>query len=232
MEPGTSTQSLGTLPAGTVTFVSAGPITADGYDWYEVVQAGPPPSLACTEPTFVCGAWIGWVAGVTPDGERWLETTVPDCPATRDTTAYLSLEAPARLVCAGNEEWRLVAYLASAGGRGCFPVWIIDPGWMDPSCTFFYPQPTQSEFDGDGRLHAFVPPQLGQCDADGCPFDDLRGSWVEIVGHLDDPVAETCRYVRGKVDLPDDSEPPDPRLAAFQCRLNFVVDELEPTEAP
>jgi hypothetical protein len=106
------------------------------------------------------------------------------------STAYLSMDALTRLACASDYEWRLVAYLAPSGGRGCFPVWLVDPFWMDPSCSFFFPQPVESEFDGDTSLQGFIAPELGACGPGGCPFDELKGSWVEVVGHLDDPVAE------------------------------------------
>ena len=57
-------------------------------------------------------------------------------------------------------------------------------------------------------------------------------SWVEVVGHLDDPVAETCTYVLNSQVDEAPSPPPDPDLAVFRCRLNFVVTELTATTPP
>lgn len=181
-------------------------------------------------PQFQCTNWVGWAAGTTPDGDRWLEPIDPDCPPGRDTATYLSMDALTRLACASDDEWRLVAYLAPPGGRGCFSAWVVDPMWM--ACARLFPQPVESELDGDSSLAAFIGPQLGACDAGGCPFDELRGSWVEIVGHLDDQVAATCTYVLNSQIAEAPSPSPDPDVAVFGCRLNFVVTEVTPTTPP
>ncbi len=233
-EPSTAAERLGDLPAGVATFVIAGPVDAEGYTWYRLISAGSRAPCSGETSQFLCTSWVGWVAGITPEGDRWLMPFDPDCPPGRDTTTYLSMDAVTRLACAGNDDWRLVAYLAQPGGRGCFPVWLVDPFWMDPSCALFFPQPVQSEFDIDGSLQGFIPPELGACGPGGCPFDELRGSWVEIVGHLDDPVAEMCTSTlnqsQGFEEAPFD--PPDSDLTVFGCRLNFVVTEVMATTPP
>jgi hypothetical protein len=234
-EPSTAAELLGALPAGAATFVLAGPTEADGYTWYQLAGIGSRTDDACNgeTPGLQCMPWVGWAAAATADGDVWLEPLDTDCPAERNTAGYLSIDAARRLACAGDEEWRLVAYLApTAAGRGCFPVWVVDPFWMDPSCALFFPQPVESELDLDTSIQAFIPPELGSCGPDGCPFDELKGSWVEIVGHLDDPVADTCTPVlnQGIPEAPYD--PPDADLVSFTCRLNFVVTELKETSAP
>jgi hypothetical protein len=177
-------------------------------------------------------SWVVWAAGITPTGDRWIEPFDPNCPARRDTATYLSLEAATRLACAGDDEWRLVAYVAPSGGRGCLPVWLVDPTWMDPSCSFFFPQPVERDVDADTSLQGFILPEL-QCGLGCVPWDEFRGSWVEVVGHLDDPVAETCTYVLNSFWFDEAPfPPPDPDLAVFMCRLNFVVTELTLTTAP
>jgi hypothetical protein len=234
-DPSTAAERLGTLPAGYPTFVIAGPVEADGYTWFHVVGLGTGSTDACgaATSTFQCTDWIGWVAGTTSAGDAWLEPMETDCPAERDTTAYLAMDAPTRLACAGGDEWRLVTYLAPrTEGRGCFPVWLVDPFWMDPSCTLFFPQPVESELDTDTRVQAHIPPELGQCGPNGCPFDELKGSWVELVGHLDDPAAETCIWVLNEMIDEAPFPPPENAVAVFKCRLNFVVHEVTPTTPP
>lgn len=231
-QPSTAGVRLGVLPAGETAFVIAGPVEADGYTWYQLGSPGSYSVADCggDSPLLQCADWIGWAAGITPEGDRWIVPFDPDCPPGRDTTTYLAMDALTRLACAGNDEWQFLAYLAPPGGRGCFPVWLVDPSWMDPSCALFFPQPVESEFDVDTSLQAFIPPHLGICPPGICP--ELRGSWVEIVGHLDDPVAATCAYVLNSMFGEAPSLPPDPDLAVFRCRLNFVVTQVTVTTPP
>lgn len=236
-EPTTAAERLAVLAGGERVYLVEGPVEADGYSWYRVAPGEDRFATDCSQPAAAsalsCAQELGWAAAVTADGERWMESADPGCPTARDTDAYLALEAVERLVCAGSEPWRLVAYLApEAGGRGCFPVWVVDPSWMDGSCNFFFPQPTESQLDADTRLQAFVPPELGSCDADGCPFDELKGSWVEITGHLDDPAAETCTMVLSTNFEEAPYPPVGPELTIFNCRLNLVVDAVQPTDPP
>lgn len=239
-EPTTAAQRLAVLAGGERVYLVEGPVEADGYSWYRVAPGEDRFATDCNRPetasALACANELGWAAAVTADGERWMEPVGPGCPSARDTEAYLALDAVERLACAGDAPWQLVAYLApETGGRGCYPVWVVDPFWMDGSCNFFFPQPTESQLDADTRLQAFVPPQLGSCNADGCPFDELKGSWVEITGHLGDPVAETCTMVRNPShpSFGEPSNPPaGPGLTKFNCRLNFVVDAVQPTDPP
>ena len=131
-----------------------------------LVSAGEPCHLWVAEcggeiPQFQCTSWVGWAAATTPTGDQWIVPSDPECPPERDTATYLSMDAVTRLACAGDDEWRLVAYIAAPGGRGCMPVWIVDPSWMDPSCAFFFPQPVERELDEDTSLQGFIPPELG-----------------------------------------------------------------------
>ena len=165
------------------------------------------------------------------DGEQWIAPLDPECPPERDTATYLSMDAVERLACAGDDEWRLVAYIAAPGGRGCMPVWNVDPFWMDPSCSFFFPQPVERELDEDTSLQGFIAPELGEC---GPGLSVGRSDRIvgEIVGHLDDPVAESCTYVLNSQVDEAPSPPPDSDLAVFGCRLGFVVTDLTATTAP
>ena len=235
-DPSTAADRLGTLPEDATAFVLAGPVEADGHPWYQLAYPGNPLADGCVAETrpFHCAPWVGWAAGAAPEGDVWIEPIDPDCPAERDTTAYISMDALTRLACAGDAEWTLVAYVAPlAAGRGCFPVWVVDPFWMDSACALTFPQPVESETDMDTSIQAFIPPELGECVPGQCPpFDELKGSWVEIIGHLDDPVAETCTTVLTESTDPAPFPPPDPDLTVFMCRLNFVVTQVTPTTPP
>lgn len=234
-EPAIAAERLGLLVPLQIVFVYAGPVEADGYTWYQLASLANLFGAACsseTPPSFKCTPWVGWAAATTPAGDRWLQPFDPDCPPGRDTATYLSLDAATRLACAGDDEWRLVTYLAPTPvGRGCYPVWLTDPFWMDAACALRFPQPVERETDTDTSIQVFIGPALGECVPSECPpFDELMGSWVEVVGHLDDPVAETCTSVLQFAEAP--TPRPNPDLTVFRCRLNFVVSEITATTPP
>lgn len=232
--PSVAAERLGIIPHPQSAFVLAGPVQEDGYTWYELGSPGIVSAAECAVefPPFHCTGWVGWAAGTTPTGDRWILPVELDCPLERDTTTYVSMDAMTRLACAGGDEWRLATYFAPLPvGRGCYQVWLIDPFWMDPACALRFPQPVERETDTDTSIQVFIGPSLGDCIPSACPpFDELRGSWVEVLGHLDDPVAETCTSV---LQFPEAPTPqPDPDVTIFKCRLSFVVTELTPTTPP
>lgn len=235
-EPTTTAERIAVLREGERLLVVDGPVDAEGYLWYRVAPAEEAPE-ACGTPdrtdAFACAAELGWSVATTSENDAWLEAVDPGCPTTRDTETYIALDPVVRLACAGDDQWELVAFLApETGGRGCFPVWLTDPGWLDGSCNFFFPQPDESQFDDDTRLQAFIPPDLGSCTVDGCPFDALRGSWVRILGHLDDPAARTCTSVLSSAIDQAPYGPPDSDRTILDCRLRFVVTSVTATAAP
>lgn len=236
--PGLNADSLGVMPAGEPVYVVDGPIAADGYEWYQLASVREPYRGDCGDPapppSLECMNWFGWAAAVTPIGDRWLMPLDSPCPAERDTDAYLRLAPAARLACAGSEEWRLTAYMAPLeGGRGCLRAYLTKPAWLDP-CAASFPQPEESQVDSSTDLVAFVHPDLGQCQmglpSPECPFDALKGSWVELVGHLDDPAAATCQSTTGIAEPP--FPPPDADWVVFLCRIEFVVTELRAVAGP
>jgi hypothetical protein len=127
----------------------------------------------------------------------------------------------------------LVGYLApETEGRGCYPVWVTNPNWLDGSCNLFFPQPEEVRYDSDERLQAFIHPDLGACTMNGCPFDSVKGSWVRMTGHLDDPAASACTSALSSNFEEPPYDPPDPDLVVLTCRTRFVVTSLEQTSGP
>jgi hypothetical protein len=233
-QPSTSSGSLGHLRLDEPAFVVDGPVEADGYAWYQLGAVRPVYDCA-DDAALACGEWFGWAAAVTPDGDRWLAPLNPLCPTERTTEAYLSLLPAERLACAGNDEWKLTAYIAEQDGRGCMPVWYTVPVWLS-GCTLLFPQPVERQFDEDTRLQTFLHPDLG-CGypaQPSCPFTGLTGSWVEMTGHLDDPAASTCEAKLSDEfpDMSDPPPPPDPDQVVFACRLALVVTTVRATSAP
>jgi hypothetical protein len=242
VQPSTAAESLGKLPLGELAYIVDGPVEADGYQWYQLASVLEPYVPPCGEPlltpSLACSSWFGWAAAVSLQSEQWLNPMTPECPAERDTDAFLALQRATRLACAGDDEWTLFVYIAEEGGRGCMPVWVTEPRWLATQCNLFFPQPVERQLDEDERLQTFVHPDLGTCyfgaGQPGCPFSGLTGSWVEVTGHLDDPAASTC-VAKLSDDFPDDSDPPpppDPEQVVFACRLAFVATAVRPVAAP
>lgn len=225
-EPALDGRRLGTPSSGDLAYVVAGPTEADGYTWYQLASVRQR-SRDCT-PSVDCNSWFGWAA-VTQQGDEWVVPRKIDCPTAHDIEAYLSLWPAERLACAGDDAWTIVAYLApKQGGRGCFPVWA--PAWL--GCTLLFPQPEESEFDDDTRLGVSVSPELEGCanlTDPACPFEALKGSWIEITGHLDDPAARTCHSGPSNSS---DPPPPYPDLLVFVCRQQLVVTKVTHSGAP
>lgn len=233
-EPGLSARRVGIAPEGLRAWVLDGPVEADGYRWFlltgaPVDDADPEACLDAVEsPDLRCLGWIGWAAGVTPSGDAWLRAAEVDCPKARDVAAYLSLTKEERLFCAGDDEWRLRVYVPpKVLGIGCLPVWVTDPGWMTGECTFIFPQAEERELGEDTSLQMFTPPELNTCGLPGvCWWEELKGRWVVVTGHLDDPVARTCRPVLASAFPEPVVPPPDADLVIHQCRLHFIVSSV------
>ena len=240
-QPGLYGERLGIAPVGMLAWVVEGPVAVDGYQWFLLTgapeDAGVPSAcLRLANGRDVdCLNWIGWAAGETPSGERWLQRVAIECPAGRDVATYLSLSPHERLYCAGADEWELTVYVPPlVGGRGCLPVWVTDPGWMTGECTFTFPQPVKRQFDEDTDLQMFTPPRLNTCgDSGACWWDEFKGEWVLVTGNMDHRVARTCRPVlAGALEDREAGPPPDTDLVVHQCRLHFVVSSVRPGTAP
>ena len=155
LEPLLSTQTL--------LFVVAGPIAADGYDWYHVV---PFDGIAPT----------GWVAAAARDGTPWLAPASQACPEPPlDGQAILDLSSYGGLVCYGDREIQLVGDITCAIGD--VDRVIAGPEWLrsDRYC----------QIDLGGEAREFFD---GGIEGLGLPsrFRAL------VTGHFDDPEAQTC----------------------------------------
>ena len=235
--PATSSERLGVLPKDGTFLVLAGPQVADGYAWYQI--AAVPQDAVClpSQPPLLslCTDWLGWAAAASPAGERWLGALAIDCPVGRAAPAYLSMLPAQRLACGGSLGWQLTVYLApSTDGRGCAPGWTTEPAWLDGSCNFLFPLLAPAEFDANSSLQVWAAPGLGSCASLGDPRCELgryRGSWVTLIGHLDDPAARSCRAVPSGIEGTV-FDPPTPDQVVLDCRLRLVVTEAVAISVP
>jgi hypothetical protein len=232
--PGTAGALLGTIDTGAMGFVLAGPVSADGYAWYQLSALGLPSSAGCEPPflttPFNCPDWLGWVAAGQP-GQPWLEATTLPCPASpMNLDAIVLLAAPGphtpleRLACYGSHSIRVRGWWpeipAGAGlGGACGLVVPPNPAWLVCQ-NINYNGLAVSEsagFEGVGMKVSIDP-------ATGVTMPP-RGQWVEVVGHLDDPAARDCAP-------PATGGEQDPVRVVLTCRSEFVAESVTPVAGP
>jgi hypothetical protein len=231
--PGTAGTQLGTIDTGAMGFVLAGPVSADGYAWYQLSALGLPSSAGCEPPflttPFNCPDWLGWVAAGQP-GQPWLEATTLPCPASpMNLDAIVLNAAPGprtpleRLACYGSTAitvrgwWPQIPDGAGLGGL-CGPPVKPNPFWLVCQ-NLNYNELVISEsecFECVGMKVSIDP-------ATGVTMPP-RGQWVEVVGHLDDPAARDC--------APTAAGGGDPVQVVLTCRTEFVLEAVAPVAGP
>jgi hypothetical protein len=228
---GTSGAQLGTIDTGQVAFVVAGPVSLDGFAWYELAALGLPPNADCAAPTqttpFNCPNWHGWVAAGAPDGPAWLEATTLACPASPmnlDTLFNDTTPGPRtgmeRLACYGSHPIRLRGWWpqipAGAGLGGTCQANPPSTWWLECGGLNYYGL-VVSESAGFGGLGL----QISIDPASGVTMP-ARGQWVEVVAHMDDPAARDC--------APRGDE--DPVWAVLNCRVQLAAESVTPVAGP
>lgn len=210
---------VGRLANGSQSYVVEGPTSADGFEWFRVTGMGIPPQAGCAGPIvtdpYSCPIWFGWAAAGSPEGEAWLEPVIVECPQPGpiDQRWIDAQMAPMSLLaCFPSGQVKVVGWLPEvpqdAGLGGACPEYHPDSAWL---CDLGYQVllPVQGEFFDPG-LSVAVPP-------DGTDeFEALRGQWLEVTGHFDDPASDGC---------------PDGH-ARQRCRARLVVESAIATEAP
>ncbi len=229
-DPGLDGEVLWRLRAGTLGFVIDGPIEADGYAWYHLSGMGLPYGSGCVTPEpgelLDCPAYIGWVAGATPDGSAWLEAGTPaECPPTPPTVDILSqLPFTMRLVCFDSEDHTYTAWWPElpedAGLGGACAAGETDVGWL--VCQNINHTVLNSDGSVPTGAGASWPVTIDPASGVTMP---KRGQWVEVTGHFDDPAAQGCGEAAELMDS-------DPGALVFNCRLQFVLTAVATAPGP
>lgn len=211
----------GALAAPTLLFVVDGPVTASGYDWYLV----DPFTMDNSQPPV---DWrLGWVAAGSRDGtEAWIGPAAPNCPAP-DVDALIALSPIAALACYGD---RPLTLDGSFGGFSSVVPGVIQPYWLGVTVHMLRPPDTPPDAPLTGpTLYFHVP---GDQPFDPRTLDFEVGTAVRVVGHFDDPAAQTC--VAGPLPGPQptpgslaDEILADKAVVLF-CRGLLVVIEASP----
>jgi hypothetical protein len=154
------------LPQDSRLFVIAGPISADGYAWYQVLSFD--------------GVFPGvWIAGAGLDGAPWLEPDPQPCPAPPlDAAALGDLVPYGGLACFGGKEIQLTGdvhcELGDVDRAYSGPDWLRD----DRSCTI--------DLGGGETMEIF------DGGINGLTYPTTQRALVS--GHFDDPKAASCVY--------------------------------------
>jgi hypothetical protein len=201
---------LGTAGGSEHVFVLEGPVAADGFDWYRVAP------ITYDEFETLGPLFIGWMAA--GDGaDPWLVVENP-CPVGPITLADLTYTSTTtnwatRLGCFRGQALTL---------RGWYPELPEGIGFDGPC----YAEPDTLVCSG---IHDIRPLEMSYADERNAnrlvfaviPESEivipLRGQWIEITGHWDDPAAALC--------------PTDTDLGTLSCRMVFVVTSIIPDSA-
>jgi hypothetical protein len=191
------------LRGGDRVFVAAGPVAADGYDWFLVdtlVEWGERPLF-------------GWAAFESRDGEVWIAGDKDvDCPALPKEAQQLGITNDDVLIhCFGSRDqtFELEANL------NCSP---DDPArveheWLARECSLL-----SGDACGSCGLRIAAHPDSG-IELPDRP-DIATGLWA-ITGHFDDPAAASCAIGR------DADDGLLAEWAVHYCRGTFVMTALE-----
>lgn len=185
------------LAMGDRLFVNAGPVEANGYQWYQVQPIQRPGASVEDELPF------GYVAAASREGEPWLRAIAFDCPDSPPTVEDLiGLDPTERLHCFAGEE---LTFTTDSQGCGIQDPVTIEPGWFEnPICNV---GPSGS------FLSVRIPPEGSQGAMSG---------GVTVTGHFDDPRARDCRWINDNPDIP---EPPADQVI-LRCRMEFVATSI------
>lgn len=142
------------------------------------------------------------------------------CPTNAPLTPFNFVESNA--VCFAGRDFEIRGWLDGPPAIGFAPPGIA-PGWIynptDDLSTLWDAQPIgpdkTCEVDGRGCAWMFV-----HVDPASGPVFEPRPRWVIATGHVEDAIAETCRYV-----YPDDwtGLRLDDQSAVALCRSQFVL---------
>jgi hypothetical protein len=199
------------LPHGVRFYVVDGPVTADGYTWYQVQPYHGKEQLP-----------FGWIAAGSRDGEPWIEPFPLGCDAVAPTPESLVIGEPLEhLYCSlTGESLRTSPPGPDVEVAGDVYCTVADDHWGALSGPEWIDQLGYCELRTDaGSIRLPGSPMTGLLGGSSNPVEGR----YDIVGHFDDPGAEECREASF-----DGGDPPDPVQVVLRCRTYFVVTHAAP----
>ena len=219
-EPSTSGEIVATMAAGDAVYIdatiSAGPVSADGYEWYQVVYAGgadiwPWQDVVPDEATMHAAGWMA--AGSAT--ERFVRLADVVCPTEPITLSVLAFELTdwGRLVCLRGSSFTVEGTYGCNGCGGVTPG--AQPAWLADALIGHVP--IAGRFMYYPFVRVAIPPDLQ------APQDrDI----VRATLHVDDPAADTCTYTPDAQGTSPTLDY-DPLAVQIYCRERLVLDSFE-----
>jgi len=220
--PCTRAKKLATLRNGQVLIVwdqPYGPISSNGYTWYNVAVApnsypfGELPPLPGSPFPDGTDTTSGWIAA-TDGTDAYVNPMPPRCPATVNLENIVGMLPAERIACFGGP----VVIEGSYGCGGCGGTGgpIGKPAWL--ADTFEFRQIRVAWTGGFGNR------PIGLHFKPAGPEPPEEGSIIRATVHVDDPAAQRCSFVWG-IEDPPFTVPASYAIA--WCRERFVVDSYE-----
>ena len=208
----------GRLGPGDRLYLTEGPVTADGYDWY----LGLPYEAQVNQQDATSTEWVrfGWVAAADKTGESWIAPVEPECPTEATVATLHDLDAVLRLACFGDATVSLEGEVACPEFGP--PIPTPAPEWLTWGSCHLNPSgaPPYDPFDGETAqgIAIHYPPGA----------DRVIGS-LSITGHFDDARATECQFF---VPVPEEdvySQGLYHQETQLGCRASLVVDSAVPS---
>ncbi len=156
-------------------------------------------------------------------------TPLPLDPATgamvTTVDALAALGEAAAAACYGDAKLEVRGLVPPFGGGTSAYTWT--PAWLASGGAFSI---HGSRDPLAPYLWVNLPPSFGACSGDphakGCPGGQV-GTWVQVVGHYNDPAAATC-VATPVPDFYPPAPPMSPADAQLTCARQFVADSVDP----
>lgn len=212
------------LPLGTQLYVLDGPVSASGYDWYQVA-----PLISAAPDLDFRGSGAlpsGWVASAGRDGEPWIAVDAFDCPPLpTDFRSLAALPPAVGLACFPRVPITVRARLIWCGcdidGAWYTPYWfsrgapdlLVEPGVTSPQRDWADRFPLSLDPAGQ---YPDLPDPVSRHEEYRAALDAIQGDIVEVTGIFDHPAAAGCTLTEM------DGDP----VPSQGCRLEFAVTRM------
>ena len=207
--------------------------SGDGATWQRVTAGADGLSkVGPFEPVWGPAGWVGPDLERSSDGEAWLPSEyelgydgpVPPCPpADEVSTIVLSYLGRFATECFGEGSITIRGWVGELGFGGCCPP-QGEPAWLAsvfPPAILYSGDPADT--GANYQLIVYAPPEVDRT------LLDEPGTWVEVVGHFNDPASTDCLY-RPNLTYPNALGSPEEAEAV--CRQRFAVESIVEVDGP
>jgi hypothetical protein len=225
-QPSTSAKEVATLPTGSVVVISPsdgisfgwGPVKANGYTWYPVIQVAAPsagtlPALPSQPVDLTSSHVTGWAAAGDAT-EPYLTPVAARCPSKVNLTNVNGMLPAERLACFGTKSFTLQGTFG-CGGCGGAVQGTYTPEWLAFPLEFNFLSVKPETRVGPIALR--FPP-------DG-PALPAAGSIIKVTVHVDDARSSTCSLT--EVDVKGNDAPVNHASGVLYCRERLVVESYD-----